>query len=80
MEPADPGARTVNGADRDLYLDREGSLLIPSMFCTRAIRGAFPCLLSAVGSAGIPDSARETVNGPHGDKSERSGAQATSTG
>ncbi|MFF1257555.1 MarR family transcriptional regulator [Streptomyces sp. NPDC058321] len=29
--------RMVNGADRDLYLDGEGFLLIPSMFCTRAI-------------------------------------------
>ncbi|MCX4912006.1 helix-turn-helix transcriptional regulator [Streptomyces sp. NBC_00687] len=29
--------RMVNGADGDLYLDGEGFLLIPSMFCTRAI-------------------------------------------
>lgn len=29
--------RMVDGADRDLYLDGEGFLLIPSMFCTRAI-------------------------------------------
>lgn len=29
--------RMVGGADRDLYLDGEGFLLIPSMFCTRAV-------------------------------------------
>ncbi|MET8327338.1 winged helix-turn-helix domain-containing protein [Streptomyces sp. NPDC005181] len=29
--------RMVSGADRDLHLDGEGFLLIPSMFCTRAI-------------------------------------------
>ncbi|MFE0514703.1 ArsR/SmtB family transcription factor [Streptomyces sp. NPDC058964] len=29
--------RMANGADRDLHLDGEGFLLIPSMFCTRAI-------------------------------------------
>nr|WTB28841.1 winged helix-turn-helix domain-containing protein [Streptomyces sp. NBC_00830] len=29
--------RMLNGADRDLYLEGEGFLLIPSMFCTRAI-------------------------------------------
>ncbi|MFE7156784.1 winged helix-turn-helix domain-containing protein [Streptomyces sp. NPDC057636] len=29
--------RMASGADRDLYLDGEGFLLIPSMFCTRAI-------------------------------------------
>ncbi|MGW3664703.1 winged helix-turn-helix domain-containing protein [Streptomyces sp. NPDC005141] len=29
--------RMVSGADRDLYLEGEGFLLIPSMFCTRAI-------------------------------------------
>ncbi|MGW5275216.1 winged helix-turn-helix domain-containing protein [Streptomyces sp. NPDC004044] len=29
--------RMANGADRDLYLEGEGFLFIPSMFCTRAI-------------------------------------------
>ncbi|WP_392674639.1 winged helix-turn-helix domain-containing protein [Streptomyces sp. LN785] len=29
--------RMINGADRDLYLEGEGFLLIPSMFCTRAV-------------------------------------------
>ncbi|MER5602967.1 winged helix-turn-helix domain-containing protein [Streptomyces sp. NPDC002265] len=29
--------RMASGADRDLYLEGEGFLLIPSMFCTRAV-------------------------------------------
>ncbi|WP_328884897.1 winged helix-turn-helix domain-containing protein [Streptomyces sp. NBC_00316] len=29
--------RMMNGADRDLYLEGEGFLLIPSMFCTRTV-------------------------------------------
>ncbi|MGW3245513.1 winged helix-turn-helix domain-containing protein [Streptomyces sp. NPDC001070] len=66
--------RMVNGADRDLYLDGEGFLLIPSMFCTRAIvtdgqpvsvsypacPDQFPSELTAPALASVPDQARSS--------------------